>query len=54
MSELVTSKITKVLSHCLILRPCNNGLDVIGIAVLEDVFFHDQTKNEIRAASELQ
>ena len=41
MRELVTSKMTKVLSHCLILRPCNNRLNVIRIAVLEDILFHE-------------
>ena len=40
MRELVTSKMTKVLSECIILRPCNNGLNVITIAMLENVFFH--------------
>jgi hypothetical protein len=40
MKELVTSKITKVLSLCFILRPYNDGLNVVSVAVLEDVFFH--------------
>ena len=40
LNEFVTSKITKVLSSCFILRPCNNGLDLLSIAVLENVFFH--------------
>ena len=40
MKELVTSKITKVLSSCFILRPCKYGLNVIRVAVLKDVFFH--------------
>lgn len=40
MDEFVTSKITKVLSSCFILRHCNNGLGLLSIAVLENVFFH--------------
>lgn len=40
MRELVTSKIVEVLSQCFILRPCNDGLDLIRIAVLEDILFH--------------
>ena len=40
MNEFVTSKITKVLSSCFILRPCNNGLGLLSVAVLENVFFH--------------
>jgi len=40
LNEFVTSKITKVLSSCFILRPCNNGLGLLSVAVLENVFFH--------------
>ena len=40
LNEFVTSKITKVLSSCFILRPCNNSLSLLSIAVLENVFFH--------------
>lgn len=40
MNEFVTSKIAKVLSNCFILRPCNNGLGLLSVAVLENVFFH--------------
>ena len=40
LNEFVTSKITKVLSSCFILRPCNNSLGLLSIAVLENVFFH--------------
>ena len=46
MRELVTSKMTKVLSECLILRSCNNGLDLVSIAMLENVFFHDKFKRD--------
>jgi hypothetical protein len=40
MGESVSSKITKVLSECLILRCGNDGLDVISIAVLVNIFLH--------------
>jgi hypothetical protein len=40
LNEFVTSKITKVLSSCFILRHCNNGLGLLSVAVLENVFFH--------------
>ena len=41
MRELVTSKMTKVLSHCFILRPCKYRLNVIRIAMLKDILFHE-------------
>lgn len=40
MRELVTSKITKVLSECFILRSCNNDLGLLRDAVLVNVFLH--------------
>ena len=46
MRELVTSKMTKVLSECLILRCGNDGLNVIRIAMLKDKLFHDKFKRD--------
>lgn len=40
LNEFVTSKITKVLSSCFILRHCNNSLGLLSVAVLENVLFH--------------
>ena len=39
MRELVTSKITKVLSECFILRCGKYGFDVVAIAILPDELF---------------
>ena len=40
MRELVTSKMPKVLSEGGILRCGNDGLDLVTIAMLVNVFFH--------------
>ena len=44
MRELVTRKMTKVLSECLILRCGNDDLDVVTIAMLVNVFFHENVQ----------